>query len=1610
MTAIENLFLRLKKLNVSLWLDEATGELRFKAPKGVLTPELREEMKDSKEDIRLFLRDMNRGGERTDTSIAAERRGGSLPLSFAQQRLWFLYRMEGKSAAYNIPACRRVTGKLDAGLLERSLNEVVRRHEILRTNFAVRGDEAEQVIAPSLWIPVPLLDLSSLPAAEREAGVARHVAAETGYCFDLENDALLRLSLVRLAEEEYVLTLVIHHIVGDGWSMEIFIRELTAAYRAFAAGTAPDMPDLAIQYADFSLWQRRWFEEGGMESQLAYWRRQLADVPQLLELPADRPRPPTQSYRGGVEFFSLDGALKRRLEALCKQENASLFMGLCAAFDCLIHRYTGREDIVTGTHTAGRTRKEQEALIGFFINTLPLRVDISGEPSFREVLRRVKRCALDAFSHQDVPFEKLVELVQPERNMSHAPLVQVMCVLQNMPVGKSDLAGLHIETVPLERATAKFDLSLLMEEGGESVECELEFNGDLFERERIRRMAGHFTTLLERMAAEPDGKIAAFSLLSAGEEREILGVFSQPARPCAELTVTGNVARRFEEQATRRGDAVAVAHGGTELSYRELNARANRLARHLQERGLKREGVVALCLDNSPDMIVAMLGILKAGGCYLPLEPDYPEERIAFLLRDASVSLVLAHRAYRDKLGETGWAEDALILLDEAWPAIARHDGGNLGVEIAPDQLAYIIYTSGSSGEPKGVMIEHRSVLNLVEGLADTVYRNESRPLRVALLASIVFDASVQQIFGALLQGHALHLADKAWKRDGARLIRFLKEDAIEVCDGTPTLLAVMAESGLAEARQTGLERLIIGGEALPRSLAQKVVSWDIAVANVYGPTECCVDTTVYTVERGDGAEQAGSVPIGRPLGRCRAYILDGLGKPVPVGVDGELYLSGTGLFRGYVNRPELTQGRRLPNPFLAGAGAEERAVYGHMYRTGDICHWLPDGEITFVGRNDDQVKIRGYRIEPGEIEAHLAAHPLVREAAVLPQATAQGGRELAAYLTLKGELDIPALHGYLKERVPEYMVPAAFYLLPAMPVNKSGKIDRKALSGSGAKRESLSRGERHVPPRNERERLLCAMFGAILNVGEVGIRDNFFFLGGDSIKALQIAARLHRENLVLEIRDLFLHPTVEELAPTLREAINTSARKTDFSGTVPLTAVQQWFFEEYKDTCCHFNQSVLLRSPQRLDATALAAALEAVVARHDALRLRFVERDGGYVQEYGEPAHGFEAADCPAGEDPRRFLRDRSAALQRKVRPEAATVQAGLYRLPDGDRFFIAIHHLAVDTVSWRVLFDDLDAAYRQAMAGRRPALPPAPASFGEWAEAVGVYANGKALEQLDYWKTVDATDVPELPTDFPGGACTHGDCATRTIRLAPALTAKLTSEAHEAYNTGIDDLLLAAFARSLPKWRGVERAMVMLEGHGRERAVADIGIGATVGWFTSLYPVVLGAPGGEEPGRQIKRIKEQLRSIPDKGIGYGILRHVTDRERLGGYRFRAAPKISFNYLGRFETDVGSGTFRLSAEETAPNIDPAAPQPFFLEMVGMVLGDTLEITTGYSTRHFSEESVAQLLDIYRNELTLLADFAAAREERELTPSDIDYDGFNQQALDDFVESCAGVV
>jgi len=1587
----DQLFSKLKQAGIRLWVDPNTDQLKFEAPKGALTHDLRIEMTAQKNDLIAFLKNAQQGKNNVGKPLRPMDRSQGIPLSFAQQRLWFLYNLEGKSATYNIPACRRLRGPLDRGALQQALDALVARHEILRTNFVTQDEQAVQVIAQDRLIPILYKDIRDLPDKDKQASITHHIDAETGYAFDLETDRLLRLSLVQEDDDHHVLTLVLHHIIGDGWSLEILIRELRTFYDAFLTGRNADLPPLTVQYGDFALWQHEWVKSGGLDHQLAFWKDALAGVPPLLELPYDHPRPARQSYRGGIVETVLPASVKQRLENFCKKENASLYMGLCSVLTCLIHKYMGLDDIVIGTHTAGRTRQEQEALIGFFINTLPLRCNLAGKPNFREALKRTAQSARAVFSNQDVPFEKLVDLVQPERDMSYAPLVQVMCVLQNMPISNDSFQGIEVAPLPLVRDTSKFDLSLLVEvQNDNSLHCEFEYNGDLFKESTINRIAAQFSLLLTRLLETPDTPIGDIGLCDKRTSAQLTAETEQ-----ADLQtppVLDDIVTRFEQQVTAHPERTALVENDTALSYAALNHRANRLAHYLKQQGLNNEDIVALYLENSTNAIISLLGVLKAGGCYLAQDIHHPATRHDFILKDAGARFVLCEHIP----DHAGTAAQWIALKD-----IPECPKSNLEDKPTPDQLAYIIYTSGSTGTPKGVMIEHHSVLDLINGLSRHVYDSLPAPLTVALLANLVFDACVQQVFGALLQGHSLHLCPQETKRDAQQLLDFLRNHHIQLCDATPTLLDVLTQAGLPTCDDLDLCHLLVGGEALSQRSVAPYAETTITLTNMYGPTECCVDSLAFTItSQADLENRTSTVPIGQPLGDCTAYILDDAGHPLPPGIDGELCLSGSGLFRGYINQTEQTKAVRRPNPFVPH---RKDTRYGFLYRTGDICHQRTDGAIVFVRRKDDQVKIRGYRIEPGEIESQLQTHPDITQAAVITRQSPSGAQELCAFVQTDTAPDIADLHRYLKDRLPDYMIPAHFFQLDHIPLNTSGKTDRKALARYGEDQGNrLNEQTTFQSPHTDAQRLLCEIIGSVLGRDKISIRDNFFYLGGDSIKALQVVARIHQKGYQLEVRDLFEHPAIQDLARDLK-AIQTAehhAVPLCVGNRVPLTAIQHWFFENYPDPSRHFNQSVLLHARQRLDETCLKLALEDVLKHHDAFRLKYHREDGRYIQYVDRPTFGFYIVEGDSTD-----LSAQTRTVQERVNLNATTVQVALLRHGDQDRLFITAHHLIVDAVSWRTVLAELEQAYHARQQGKQPELPTAPVSFAHWAQAVQDFADEGALDQLPYWQDIDKKSRLSLPRDVNASACTHRDCDILSTQLDKETTNQLLGNAHQTYNSRIDDFLLCALARSLACLNPEYPQAVMLESHGREALANGLSVGNNVGWLTSLYPVLLGE-GDPDPGHHLKQMKETLRAVPQKGIGYGILRYLSAPATHQDIDLTARPEISFNYLGQLDDfDQANGLFSFSSDDTGPNIAPDAPQPFIIEVIAFVSGESLHIKFGYSTRHYRRDTIATLITRYQEELNALILHALTQPCRELTPSDIDYDGFTQEELDHFLNA-----
>ena len=1053
---------------------------------------------------------------------AIPRRGAAAhyPLSFAQQRLWFLEQLE-PDGPYKVPAAFRLRGPLQVAALERSVNEIISRHEVLRTTFAEIEGRPVQIAAPRLTLSIPVEDLSRLPEVERAERVKRTAARLREQPFDFALGPLVGAALVRLAEEEYHFWFLMHHIVSDGWSIGVLLKELSAAYEAFAAGRQPELPKLPIQYADFAVWQREWLQGDTLRRQMKYWKERLSKVP-MLELPTDRPRPPVQSYRGASLTHLIDLGLTGRLKALARRESVTPYMFLLAVFKTLLGRYTRQDDIVVGTPVANRNRTELEPLIGFFVNTLVLCTDLSGDPTFRELLGRVRDVTLGAFAHQDVPFEKLVEELQPERDTSRTPLFQVMFSLQNAPLPPLRMGDIEISLLDDETEVSPFDLSFDVTERADGLLCTLEYNTDLFDGATVRRMLKHFAVLLDAAVTDPSASLSALPLLTDEERHELLFQWNETRR---DFPRDRCVHELFEEQVARAPEAVALVCGGERLTYAELNARANRLARHLRACGVGAEARVGILLERSVEMAVALLAILKAGGGYVAFDPSYPAERLRYMLEDSGVTLLLTQQNVmpNDFQGRP-------IFLDAERDAIAERDTQNVQSGADPSNIVYLVYTSGSTGRPKGIVIEHRSLVNAAYGFINN-HRMTERD-RLLQFASLSFDVAAEEFVSAWLSGGCIVMRPEA-VMSYADFVSLLQREEVTIVNLPASFwlewLTAMNDKGL-EMPST-LRRVIVGNEkTLEESLAkwQRTVGQQVEWCNAYGPSETTITVSNYEPATTNSArEEKSVVPIGRPSLNAELYVLDPAQQLVPTGVAGELYIGGAGLARGYHNQPAQTAERFIPHPYSQNAG--ER-----LYRTGDLARYRADGNIEFLGRVDEQVKIRGFRIEVGEVEAVLAQHAGVRESVVVAREDDRGSTHLVAYVVANnGDLQTAELRNYMKQRLPEYMLPSAIVRLEVFPLTPNGKLDRRALpapNGAGGEADGP-----YVAPRSELERLIADVWREALGVERVGVRDNFFNLGGHSLLLIRVNNRL-REALQMELPvvELFKYPTVSALAEHL--------------------------------------------------------------------------------------------------------------------------------------------------------------------------------------------------------------------------------------------------------------------------------------------------------------------------------------------------------------------------------------------------------------------------------------------------------------------------------------------
>ena len=1096
---INQFIAELRGLGVQVW---AEGErLRCKAPKGVLTPELQTELAAKKTELLSFLQEANLAAQASKAQIPPAPKNGSLPLSFAQERLWFLDRLEGNSIAYNMPVALRLSGQLQISSLERSLNEIIRRHEILRTSFATVDGTPIQVINAPFRISLAPRDLSHLPEPDRELESERILREDAQQSFDLTQYPLLRVNLLQLQVREYVLCMTIHHTIFDGWSAGVFVRELIALYDGFCSGKMPSLPEPVIQYADFAHWQREWMRGELFDKQLSYWKQQLSGDLPVLELPNDRPLPAQRTFQGATLPFAFSESLSHALNTLSRGEGTSLFSVLLAAFNLLLFRYSGQGDIMVGFPVAGRNRSELEQMIGFFVNTLVLRTNASGNPTFRELLAQVQNTTLDAQANQEMPFERLVAEVQPERELNRQPMFQVMFVLQNAPGQPLELPGLSIAPLESHPGTSMFDLTLEMVEDEQQLFGFFEYSTELFDESTIAGMIEHFTILLQGIVEHPEQRLTEIAILSEIEHRKILVEWNQTQ---GDYPKDARLHELFEACAAQQADAPAVKFAEQSMSYSELDRKANQLAAYLQTCGVGPDTIVAICVERSLEMIVGILGILKAGGAYLPLAADYPPERLAFLLKDTQTPLLLSQEHLRERLPEG--IDLPLVCLDADWSDIARHASEPSPCEASPDNPAYIIYTSGSTGSPKGVVISHRAVVNRC--VAVSRYYGLNQRDRVLQFASISFDVSVEEIFSTLSSGGVLVLRANEMSLSFQELLRLSEEERLTVLN----LPTAYWHEWVAEALRSqqpfpaSLRLVIVGTE---HASVERLAEWKqyapehVRWTNAYGPTEATITATMYELGKGLEHGRTQSVSIGRPIANTQIYLLDPSLQPVPVGVAGELHIGGESLANGYLNQAELTAEKFIPNPF--DADPESR-----LYKTGDLARYLPDGNIEFLGRIDHQVKIRGFRIELGEIEAALTAHASVREAVVAVREDVPGQKRLLAYVIPEQEQSISRgeFIEFLKKHLPEYMLPTDFVMLDTFPLTPSGKIDRKALPAPGV--ELAESAAPFVLPRNSLEKTLADIWADVLGVQQVGIHENFFESGGHSLLATRLVFRIH--------------------------------------------------------------------------------------------------------------------------------------------------------------------------------------------------------------------------------------------------------------------------------------------------------------------------------------------------------------------------------------------------------------------------------------------------------------------------------------------------------------------
>jgi amino acid adenylation domain-containing protein/non-ribosomal peptide synthase protein (TIGR01720 family) len=1532
------------------------------------------------------------------------------PLSYGQKALYFLYLNDPESPAYNVAFTARILSKVNVNAFRKALQRLINRHPSLRTNYFVKDGSPVQKIHGYKDVCFEETDVSGLGENE----IKEKVKNTSCIPFDLESGDLLKTHLFKFSDEDHVLLISIHHIANDGFSMSVLLKELKYFYEIETGYMHEPLPALTHKYTDYINELDEFIKSDKGNNEWNYWKDELSGELPVLNLPTDKIRPASQTFNGSTEYFNLDPDLVVKLKSLAQKESTTLFVTLLSAYGLFLHRYTGQNDIIVGTPTSGRYNTKFENIIGYFINPVAIRSNFEDEPVFKDYLSKVKRKVLNAITNEDLPFSVIVDRLNLKRDPSRSAVFQTFFGLQRL-TGEDNLQEIivpgnknakakwgELELRPFEisQQEGQFDLTLEFAEGKEIFSGAFKYNTDLFERETVRQMSVCFVNLLNSIVKGKDKKISGLELLSSADKDLILNKWNDTDFHFNEM---GFLHQLFEKQAEKTPENTALVFEGQSIKYSELNQRSNQLANYLIKLGAGPGTLTGLCIERSPEMVIGLLGILKSGSAYIPIDTDYPQSRIDLMINDSNAKILITQNNSADKLPKD---RTNIVIFEEAINRIQAEDDKNPEINIDLEDPAYVIYTSGSTGAPKGVVISHRSISNHMLWMKEIFKPDESDS--VLQKTPFSFDASVWEFYLSLISGGKLIIAKPEGHLDMPYMTDTIIKNNITILQLVPSLLRMLLEEkNITNCKS--LKNIFCGGEALTFDLQEKLFSkLDVNFYNLYGPTEATIDSTYFKCDRNYTGR---TLPVGKPVYNTKAYILDKYLNPVPAGVPGELYLGGVNIAKGYLNNPDLTNEKFTEDIFTKNKNRK-------LYKTGDLARYLKDGNIEFLGRADHQVKFRGFRIELGEIETRLSEHEAIKNSVVIVREDKPGSQRLTAYIVFNDDnkSDVNTLKKYLGNLLPAYMVPSDFIVIKEIPLTPNLKIDRDALPEP----DKIKFNPDNIAlPELPVEKMLLKIWKDVLGEENIGIKDNFFNLGGDSIISIQIISKAGQEGIKITPRQMFKYQTISELAGIVEYKDNEISSDENTSGEINMTPAQHWFFSKDLSIPDFYNHSMFLKVPKGLNEDHLSVIFSEIVKHHDGLRSKFILDDSERKQIISETDNMVQNIFSVKGikKSDIGHIGNDISELQRSIDiKNGILIKARLYKQEDHDedRLLIIIHHLVTDGISWRILLGDIFNGYSQLSKGEELSFRPKTTSLKTWGELLRQYSDSEKLSiEKDYWLKLTEDKFSDIPADFSQSRelNTVESSETVSIEIDNEQTELLLKEVPKAYNTHIDEILLTALIIAFNKWSKGNKLLIDLEGHGREQLSEDTDLSGTTGWFTAIYPVMLNTfttnSTNEEISETIKTIKENIRQIPDKGFGFGILKYLSSdksiKEKLCSMPER---EIIFNYLGQFNESIAQGSdWKTGKQSLLLSQTQSDKRDHLIEINCLINDNKLKMDFVYSTNFHKKQTMKLFSELYKESLNSIIDHCTSEEAGGVTPSDFSSSGLNQQELDNLLSN-----